>query len=303
MLSRKLIALYLRPQIPSYTSSRLLRGGYTFELKKSTSKPKPSDDAKRRRFQAIHKSNPGAGGALHMIEERKGKLHPDIDYDYIEDSTIGLENYDAQFQEKLQLSENEFDRSSLNNIKRKYFKEPKLPNMVPYCEKQDMKRLNESDPENWDIEKLSESYPVTPEIAKKILRSPFTAYTVEQVKKHDEIVKRNWKLFKEGKLDMSPELRSHYEKFVDRVSFETQEHVIKKYLPPKPNFELNLKRKEFGSIIEKYEQTKPKPSKIQIDQDNNKQVYEDIKFQPKMITEESRRTYALGLTYIAVLSN
>lgn len=60
----------------------------------------------------------------------------------------------------------EFDRKSLNNIKRKYFKEPKLPNMVPYCEKQDMKLLHENDPETWDIEKLSESFPVTPEIAK-----------------------------------------------------------------------------------------------------------------------------------------
>ncbi|XP_065226412.1 uncharacterized protein LOC135849767 [Planococcus citri] len=286
MLSKKLISLYLRPKIPSNTSSRLLRGGYTFELKKRTPKAKDSDDAKRCRLKEIRKSNTGAGGALHLIEEREGKLNPDLDYDYIEDSTIGLENYHAQFQEKLQLSRSEFCRSSLNNIKRKYFMEPKLPNMVLYCEKQDMKLLHENDPENWDVEKLSESFPVTPEIAKKILRSPFTAYTVEQVKKHDQMAKRNWKLFNEGKLDLSPELRSHYEKFVDRVSFETPQHVIEKYLPSKPNFELNLKNKEFGSIVEKYELTKSKPSKIQIDPHNNKAVYEDTKFQPKMITEE-----------------
>lgn len=69
--------------------------------------------------------------------------------------------------------------------------------------------------------------------------------------------------------------------------------VIKKYLPPKPNFELNLKFKEFGSIIDKYQKTKP--PKIQTNEENEV-ILEDVKAQPKMITEDEKRSFGKSLT-------
>lgn len=43
------------------------------------------------------------------------------------------------------------------------------------------------------------------------------------MKKHDRIVQRNWQMFKAGQLDINDELRSHYEKFVDKMSFDVDE--------------------------------------------------------------------------------
>lgn len=55
---------------------------------------------------------------------------------------------------------------SFYNIERKYFKTEKLPNMLTYIEKHQIKHLNKEDPEFWNINKLAESFPATPDIIK-----------------------------------------------------------------------------------------------------------------------------------------
>lgn len=47
---------------------------------------------------------------------------------------------------------------------RKHFKEEKLPNMLTYGEKQQMKRLHFDDPDLWTVDKLASSFPASPAI-------------------------------------------------------------------------------------------------------------------------------------------
>lgn len=62
----------------------------------------------------------------------------------------------------------------------------------------------------------------------KILKSKFTAYTVEQVLEHDKRVRKNWDLFQKGRLHVDEELTAHYAKFVGRLKFETNRKGEKK---------------------------------------------------------------------------
>lgn len=50
-------------------------------------------------------------------------------------------------------------------IKQKYFKES-TPNFLTYSEKQQIKYLNNTDPDTWTIEKLSEGFPALPSVIK-----------------------------------------------------------------------------------------------------------------------------------------
>lgn len=67
--------------------------------------------------------------------------------------------------------------------------------------------------------------------------------------------------------------------------------MIKKYLPPKPNFEIHIKKKEFSSIIDKYELHKnggkPNQNKVHIDE-GNKIVLENPEASMSMIDEDTK---------------
>jgi hypothetical protein len=52
------------------------------------------------------------------------------------------------------------------NVKRRHFKEEKLPNMITYIEKQQIRHLHKEDPETWSIDKLADSFPASPAIIK-----------------------------------------------------------------------------------------------------------------------------------------
>lgn len=93
----------------------------------------------------------------------------------------------------------------------------KNPNFLTYIEKEQIKLLHNRDPEEWNPEKLSESFPASPEIIEKICKAKWIAASEDRIKKHDEQVFMNWNLLKSGNLPIfDQDLKDHISKFANR---------------------------------------------------------------------------------------
>ncbi|KAL5274276.1 hypothetical protein ACFFRR_000812 [Megaselia abdita] len=139
--------------------------------------------------------------------------------------------------------------------KQKYFN-TKNPNFLTYIEKEQIKLLHTRDPEEWNPEKLSESFPATPETIAKICKAKWIAASEDRIKKHDERVLRNWNLLKSGNLPIfDRDLKEHLERFSNRSLKDLKNVPLDGVRKP-----IELSRpvgNEFSSIItscEKYQE-------------------------------------------------
>lgn len=99
---------------------------------------------------------------------------------------------------------------------KKFFQEPSQPAMLTIHERELIKHLHEQNPQEWDVKKLSESFPANEEAIKRVLRAKYQIKNEEQVKKMNARVERNWELLAQNKLEAPPELLEHWKKFADR---------------------------------------------------------------------------------------
>lgn len=151
------------------------------------------------------------------------------------------------------------DKVELWKTKQKHFN-IKHPNFLTYIEKEQIKLLNARDPEEWNPDKLSESFPATPEIISKICKAKWIAASEDRIKKHDEQVFKNWNRRKSGNLPIfDRDLKDHIDKFAKRSLKDLKnvpsDSVRKPIELTKPAIN------EFSSIItscEKYKEEEPK---------------------------------------------
>ncbi|KAF9412446.1 hypothetical protein HW555_009049 [Spodoptera exigua] len=116
-------------------------------------------------------------------------------------------------------------------VKDKYFKEH-MPNLLTWSEKEQIRHLASSEPDEWTPEKIAESFPVSVPFVKKLLKYPWKPATEERIARHDASVMRNWKELKEGSLDIPPELREHFLKFSERTIPPLKKESIKIDITP-----------------------------------------------------------------------
>lgn len=64
----------------------------------------------------------------------------------------------------------------------------------------------------------------------KVLKVKFRAYTVNQILRHDEIVRKNWKAFENGELKFDDELQKIYSSFVGRSRLVADEKGEMKWI-------------------------------------------------------------------------
>ncbi|KAG7207271.1 hypothetical protein KM043_008945 [Ampulex compressa] len=120
--------------------------------------------------------------------------------------------------------------------KSKYFKEVD-PSFLTFTEKFQIKEMHENNPEEWTIERLSESFPALPRHIKRILKSNWSPKTVDSVIKYDMKVIENWRQFRAGRLALHPDFTQHLMKFKDRkISLASRDILAKKLIPPKFEF-------------------------------------------------------------------
>lgn len=104
--------------------------------------------------------NPGVNRQLQLLKEPTTADFEDIDLDDIESDFVSVGMSHKEHTEELELRKQQ-ERYFM--IKQKYFKE-KLPNFLTWNDKQQIKYLHRTDPEQWTIDRLSESFPALPEV-------------------------------------------------------------------------------------------------------------------------------------------
>jgi len=155
-------------------------------------------------------------------------------------------------------------------VAQKSFKE-KQPRFLTFAEKKLIQKLHTFNPEEWTVEKLSESFPALPETIQKILRTKWSPKSVEKIVEYDNVVKRNWEKFRAGKLPLNPILNEHLMKFKDRKIILTDRELLAKQFVPKLEFK-KPKSQLFSSIIQTYLDEKQNDTKLLSQEDNSSKV-------------------------------
>lgn len=187
-------------------------------------------------------ANPGLDNRLRSFESEGLRINDEDPETFVEQSesdffTVG-EAYDAHIDETL-MGKHDMRHKI---VKEKYFKE-NLPNLLTWSEKEQIRHLATTDPEEWTPERISESFPVTVPIVKRLLKYPWKPATEQRISRHDASVMRNWRELKEGTLNITENLRKQFLKFSERTIPPLNKESIKIELKGEPNIG------EFESIV------------------------------------------------------
>jgi len=155
-------------------------------------------------------------------------------------------------------------------VAQKYFKE-KEPRFLTFAERKLIQKLHTFNPDEWTVEKLSESFPALPETIQKILRTKWSPKSVEKIVEYDNVVKRNWEKFRAGELPLDPILNEHLMKFKDRKIILTDRELLAKQFVPKLEFK-KPKSQLFSSIVQTYLDEKQNDTKLMSQEDNSSRV-------------------------------
>ncbi|XP_072937849.1 uncharacterized protein [Epargyreus clarus] len=160
--------------------------------------------------------NPGLDKRLQAFKEEGLKVEDNDAEEFIEQSDSSFYNVGRAYGEHL--NETLIGKHELRHhiIKEKYFKEY-TPNLLTWSEKEQIRHLASTHPDEWTPEKIAESFPVTVAVVKKLLKFPWKPASEQRIARHDASAMRNWKELKEGSLDIPKELREHFLKFSERT--------------------------------------------------------------------------------------
>lgn len=140
----------------------------------------------------------------------------------------------------------ERERIRHRTVQAKYFKTPQL-NFLTWSEKEQMRNLHRTDPEEWCAEKLADCFPVDGATAAKIVRARWTPSDATKIRKHDAAVQRAWQGLADGKTDdIEPKLLEHLRKYSDR------------------SLKHNVFRSRVSSVAQPINQTVPKEDFLKI---------------------------------------
>lgn len=167
---------------------------------------KPRDQAGVRIQHGIFKD-------LEILEEDPERMMNDADF-----HKLGFSH--REYEKEMELRK---EQIKFHIIKRKYFKDPKMPNFLTWAEKEQIRELHKSEPSNWTPERLAECFPAVEEVIVKILKANWTPADMKRVQRHDENVRKNWELFKANKIkDLDAAVVEHLKKFSNRNFDSTQ---------------------------------------------------------------------------------
>ncbi|XP_055903039.1 uncharacterized protein LOC129939161 [Eupeodes corollae] len=218
------------------------------------------------------KANPGIGIQTQVfrregIYDRNENLEDD--FDDLETDFMQVNKTHKQHEREM-LEHKDQIRSWV--VKNKYFKQ-KQPNFLTYTEKEQIKLLHSRDSQEWTVERLVESFPATPEIIHKIIRSKWIPRSAKRIKDHDESVIRNWESFKKGEFpQIDRHLKEHLMKFSARKK-EDVENLATGWSPREPL--PRPKRTDFLSLITSckgYADKEPEPSQTMLTDPRSKHL-------------------------------
>ncbi|XP_046400516.1 uncharacterized protein LOC124166852 isoform X2 [Ischnura elegans] len=175
-----------------------------------------TDSSKLVRMKRIP-ANPGIENRLDILKMESPefeKLEPEkIDLEDLESDFMEVDKMHEEYEREKRVAA---DKLAYEITKKKHFKPPKLPNLLMWTEKEQIRHLHQLDSIEWSPEKLSENFPATPEIIKKLLKSRWKPKSESDITHHDRSVQRNWSALMKGKYNLDPELKRHFLSFSSR---------------------------------------------------------------------------------------
>ncbi|KAK9744479.1 Neugrin [Popillia japonica] len=182
-----------------------------------------------------------------------------MDLDSLESDFMQAGNvYNEHAEQVAKLKEQEkilIEQEKILIVKQKYFKE-KYPNFLTWNDKEQIRYLHKTNPDEWTIEKLSDGFPALPETIKKIIKASWTKTSSTKIMNHDNSVKRNWEMFKKDQLDLPVVLTNHLQKFTSRNYNQCINNIVLPSIEIKPK--VQGVHGEFSEIIKSYERLKTK---------------------------------------------
>lgn len=106
--------------------------------------------------------NPGVDLRRGMLKEGIADAVDDVDIEELESDFMDVAMSHKEHEAEMEAAK---ERLKYLIVREKYFKE-KMPNFLTWSDKQQIKYLHRTDPEEWTIEKLSESFPALPDVIK-----------------------------------------------------------------------------------------------------------------------------------------
>ncbi|CAH0399447.1 unnamed protein product [Chilo suppressalis] len=189
-------------------------------------------------------ANPGLNRRINAFQKNGLKIEDEDAEEFIEASESDFTNVGEAYNEHMNETLMGKYELSYHIVKDKYFKE-NMPNLLTWSEKEQIRHLIATEPNEWTPERVAESFPVTVPVVKKLVKYPWKPATEQRILRHDQSVMRNWRELKEGSLGISDELRKHFLKFSDRIIPPLNKKSIK------VDISMEQKMGEFESIVRK----------------------------------------------------
>ncbi|KAL4718611.1 hypothetical protein ACJJTC_013683, partial [Scirpophaga incertulas] len=165
------------------------------------------------RFEKVP-PNPGLNRRIRAFKEEGIQVDDDSE-EFIESSVSDFNNVRDAYREHVKDITSSQHNLRHHIVKEKYFNE-NMPNLLTWSEKEQILHLAMTQPDQWSPERIAESFPVTAQIAKKLIKYSWKPATLQRIARHDASVLRNWKELKEGFIDIPNDLREHFLKFSER---------------------------------------------------------------------------------------
>lgn len=244
--------------------------------------------------KAVLKSKTANPGIEHQLSVKR-----ELEVDGVED--IG--DYEADFtqlhkvyRDHQQEMEAKDERLKYLIVRNKYFKPTERQNFLTWAEKEQIRNLYKTDPKEWPIQKLVESFPATEEIIWKVIRGKWSPQNMNRIRKHDASVRETWKSFEAGTLnELHPDFVEHLKKFSHR-SFESASNAFTNAANDQVQFQIpKPKSREFIHIIGSLPKPKQKPVQIEAAEDTKTTILvNDEKPSQSMPPPPKGDTYVIG---------
>lgn len=211
------------------------------------------------RFKAGNgKFNSGISKRLGIVKEN----HPDIENVEVTEDT--LDSIESGITVPNKRVEKNHRVAEFKKIERKFFKKEAYPNLLTWSEKEQIRFLYNSDPTTWSPDKLSECFPATADIIKKLVKSQWKPMASERILRHDTNVNENWKAVETGQLNLPEPLLNHIKSFISRgktLNVPVPEKSLQTY-----NSYSSPTSSEFIEIIQNFKNKSSPPNSSNINQ-------------------------------------
>lgn len=191
-------------------------------------------------------------------------------------------------------------------IKRKYFKYEQETNLLTYSAKEQIRYLHEMDSSTWNPKKISESFPISENGAKKLLKNNSVLTCPERIKQHDAKVTQRWDILKTGR--WSPLISDITQQLYRKGELIQTNYSGNSTLPKKMENKIisddKVKQKVVGehlSIVKKYLDSKESRVAALTNQQNSTMTPKDSTVDSKNHSFDDDEKYlvtsAIGLKY------